>query len=155
MKSYHYRECGLDYVYLANGFKRCKTASGEHVIMIDDTPGLHAAIRENVVGLPRPLTAQEFRFLRKELDVSQRQLASVVGVDEQTISMWERGNSPIQKSAELWLRAWVKECDSGKPAVRELTERLNALDRELFELEKNRELEFSRRGSTWIQRAAA
>jgi DNA-binding transcriptional regulator YiaG len=149
---YQYAECGLDYIYLANGFTLAKTADGDDVVVIDDVPGLHRAIREGVVGLARPLNPKEFRFLRKEIDVSQRQLAGLVGVDEQTVSMWERGNSPIQHSAELVLRAWVKECDSGKPSVREVTERLNALDREIYALEKR--LEFTLTGSTWSQKAA-
>jgi putative transcriptional regulator len=150
---YQYKECGLDYIYLCNGFTRQKTADGDEVVVIGDVTGLHKAIRAGVVGLPRDLTAKEFRFLRKEIDVSQRQLASVVGVDEQTISMWERDKSPIQKSAELLLRAWVKEHDSDKPAVREMTERLNALDRETHGCD--RRLEFSRKGSTWTQKKAA
>lgn len=150
---YHYAECGLDYVYLVNGFTRTKTGDGVEVVVIDDVAGLHAAIREDVVSLARPLTPKEFRFLRREIDVSQRRLADLVGVDEQTVSMWERGNSPIQKSAELLLRAWVRECDSEKPAVRELTERLNALDRVMHELAKRRE--FTRDGTTWVQKAAA
>jgi DNA-binding transcriptional regulator YiaG len=153
MKPYRYAECGLDYIWLANGFAVHKTADGEDVIVIDDVAGLHLVIREGVAGLARPLNPKEFRFLRKEIDVSQRQLAAVVGVDEQTISMWERGLSPIQRSAELLLRAWVTECDSDRPAVRQMTERFNALDRELYELEKP--LEFAWSGSTWTQKAAA
>jgi putative transcriptional regulator len=152
MEPYQYIECGLDYVYLADGFTPTQTQYGESVVVIDDVAGLHKVIREDVVGLPRPLTPKEFRFLRREIDVSQRQLATLVGVDEQTVSMWERGNSPIQRAAELLLRAWVREHDSEKPAVRELTERLNALDRELYDLEKR--LEFKRVGSSWIQKAA-
>lgn len=148
---HHYKECGLDHVYLVNGYTPTKDADGNEVIVIDDVAGLHLAIREGVVDLARPLTPKEFRFLRREIDVSQRQLALIVGVDEQTVSMWERAQSPIQRSAELLLRAWVRECDSEKPSVREMTERLNALDRELYALEKR--FEFSRTGSTW-QKAA-
>jgi len=153
MKAYYpYAECGLDYVYLVNGFKFVKTADGESAVVIDDVSGLHKAIREDLVAAARPLSNKEFRFLRREMDVSQRQLATVVGVDEQTISMWERGNSPIQRSAELLLRAWVREYDTGKPAVREMTERFNALDRELYDLEKRQE--FSHSGSSWTRKVA-
>ena len=150
---YRYEQCGLDYVYLANGFRLAQTADGSDVVVIDDVEGLHRAIREFVVDLARPLNPREFRFLRKEIDVSQRQLAMMAGVEEQTVSMWERGNSPIQRSAEMLLRAWVREHDSDRPAVRELTERLNALDREIYAFDKP--LEFTRSGSTWIQTAAA
>lgn len=152
-KSLHYRACGLDNVYLSGGFLRTKTYDGQDVVVIEDVEGLHKAIREYVIDLARPLTHREFRFLRKALDVSQRQLAALAKVDEQTISMWERGNSPIQGSVDILLRAWVREHDSGKPAIRELTERLNALDREIYSLEKR--FEFTRSGSQWIQTAAA
>lgn len=150
---YHYRECGLDYVYLANGFHFAKTESGDDVVIIDDVEGLHRAIRQFVIDLPRPLHAREFRYLRKAIDVSQRYLAATAGVDEQTISMWERGLSPIQRSVEMYLRAWVREHDSDRPAIRELTERFNALDREIYDQEKR--LNFTRSGSAWIQKAAA
>lgn len=150
---YHYRASGLDNVYLNGGFSFTKTSDGEDVVVIEDVEGLHRAIRTFLIDLARPLTPREFRFLRKALDVSQRQFAVVVNVDEQTVSMWERGNSPIQGSADVLLRAWVREHDSGKPAVRELTERLNALDRQIYTLEKR--FEFTRSGSIWIQQAAA
>jgi transcriptional regulator with XRE-family HTH domain len=86
------------------------------------------------------------------MDVSQRQLAAVLGVDEQTVSLWERGSHQIPQAAEIVLRTWVKEHDSNRPEIRDLTERMNTLDRELFELEKR--LELKRSGSGWVKKAA-
>lgn len=151
VEMYQYSECGLDYVYLVNGFNRVPIEDGQTVTVIEDVDGLHFAIRNYVVGMPRRLTGAEIRFLRKEMDVSQRQLALVVGVEEQTVSLWERGAHEIPQAAELVLRTWVKEHDSNQPEIRELTERMNALDRELFELEK---LELKRSGTEWVKKAA-
>ena len=149
---HQYFECGLNYVYLVDGFKRVRLDDGEVGFVIEDVDGLHFAIRKHVAELPRRLSGQEIRFLRKEIDVSQRQLAMVLDVDEQTVSLWERDAHQIPQAAEIVLRAWVKECDSKRPEVRDLTERMNALDRELFELEKR--LELHRSASAWVKKAA-
>lgn len=150
-KPYHYSECGLDYVFLVNGFNRYPLENGEIVTVIEDVEGLHCTIRNIVIELPRQLTGAEIRFLRREMDMSQRQLASVLGVEEQTVSLWERSGRNMPPPAERFLRAWVKEHDSNRPEIRELTERLNALDRELADLEKR--LELTRSDATWKKAA--
>lgn len=125
-----YQDCGLDNVYLVNGYRYGTVTSGEEVLYIDDIPGLHLAIATTIVDSPADLDAKTFKFLRKEQDMSQRQLAEILGVEEQTVSNWERTKTPIPKYAELLLRALTKERCSGNAALMSVIEHMNSLDRE-------------------------
>jgi DNA-binding transcriptional regulator YiaG len=133
---YQYVGCGLDNVQLRNGYEVRRTTSGTEVVHIDDVAGLHRALAQWVCDLSRPLTPKEFKFLRKELDMSQRQVAMMAGVDEQTVSLWERGQSPINQAAERLLRVLMKEHISGNAEVQAALERFCALDRAQREQEE-------------------
>lgn len=146
---YRYLGCGLDNVMLRNGYETRRTASGVEVIAIHGVEGLHRAIALNLCEVLRPLTAKEFRFLRKELDMSQRQIANMADVTEQTVSLWERGSVEINSSAERLLRVLVKETLTDNAEVRAMIERFCALDREIraaeqleFELEEDADPEW-------------
>ncbi|KOQ67076.1 helix-turn-helix domain-containing protein [Stenotrophomonas maltophilia] len=128
--SYRYLGSGLDNVYLQNGYKLLQLASGEEVLHIEDIPGLHTAIASAIVDSPVELDAKTFKFLRKERDLSQRKLAEILGVEEQTVSNWERAKTPIPKSADLVLRALTKECLSNNASLKAIIEHMNELDRE-------------------------
>ena len=75
---HHYTNCGLDYVWLVNGFEHVETPHGGG-IRIHDLAGLQRAIADRVIGAPTRLRGQEVRFLRSMLDVSQDGLARVLG----------------------------------------------------------------------------
>ena len=61
-----YKGCGLDNVYLANGYERRTTNSGIEVVHIEDRVGLHRTIALTVAMNPLHIDGAEFRFLRKE-----------------------------------------------------------------------------------------
>jgi putative transcriptional regulator len=129
---YHYLECGLGNVWLKNGFTRHKTPYGPGV-SIHNQRGLHAAIAKAIVDSQNPLSGAEFRFLRKELDMSQAAFASIVGKTEQAVAKWEKENK-VPKDADLILRAMVNQKLSGDAEFSELVERFNGLDRERVEI---------------------
>lgn len=62
--------------------------------------------------------------------MSQRQIAAMAGVTEQTVSLWERGGEITESAARL-LRILVKETLTDNAEVRAMVERFCALDREL------------------------
>lgn len=128
---FRYRGCGLDNVYLRNGYRETISATGEKGVFIEDIEGLHRAIVMAVVDSANPLDAQTFKFLRKELDMSQRQVAAFFGVEEQTVSLWERARQPIPQSADIFLRTLAKETCSGNAELRKVIDRLNSLDRDV------------------------
>jgi putative transcriptional regulator len=123
--AYHYTECGLDNVYLENGFTLHKTAYGRG-LSIDDTDGLHREIGRWLIGLPKPLNGAELRFLRIELDMTQKDLAAVLGTTEQTLRLWEKHRAkPVPSgAADRLLRAFYAEFLHGHASVIEITERL-------------------------------
>ena len=119
---YHYRECGLRNVWLANGYDKHETPYGEGV-SIHDVEGLHRAIARNLVRKPGKLTGTELRFLRQEMRLSQSKLAEMVGNEAQTIALWEkRGGQP--KLADRFIRAIYRERDEGNAHIQEIIDRL-------------------------------
>lgn len=89
MNSYHYVQCGLDNVWLVNGFKIENTPYGAGVT-IADPDALNLAIAEYLTEKPGRLSGQEFRFLRIELDMSQKRIGELLGREAQTIALWEK-----------------------------------------------------------------
>lgn len=126
---YHYTDCGLPNVWLVNGFKVHDTPYGKGVA-IENLQGLHECIAIELVYSNKPLNGAEFRFLRLELDMSQRQLGSVFGKTEQTIANWEkRLDKSVPKYADLIMRAMYREHANKNVKITHLIQQLNAEDR--------------------------
>lgn len=105
---YHYTECGLDNIWLANGFKIEKTSKGNRV-SIKNIEALHDAIGSFLVSKKKNLAGKEFRFLRHELLLSQATLAKFLGVSEQAINRWENDKTEINKGSEMVVRLLYSE----------------------------------------------
>jgi DNA-binding transcriptional regulator YiaG len=133
--SLRYTGCGLENVFLRNGFQVYSGKDGEERILIQDLEGLHKAIAAAIANSPAPLDAKTFRFLRRERDMSQRQIAAILGVEEQTVSGWERARHPIPQSADLVLKGLTNECINGNAELGRLIDRFNSLDRDMRALE--------------------
>ena len=73
VEKYHYAGCGLDDIYLINGFTRVATNYGDGVT-VNDVDGLHKAIGRNLAINKKELSGKELRFLRKEIDLTQAEL---------------------------------------------------------------------------------
>jgi putative transcriptional regulator len=125
---YHYKESGLDNVYLENGYHVHRTPYGDG-ISIEDTDGLHRVIGRWLVTLPKPLNGAELRFLRVEMDTTQRHLAEITGATEQTLRLWEkhRGKA-IPGPADRLIRTLYSEYVGRDGSVRQALERLATLD---------------------------
>jgi len=101
---YHYTECGLEYVYLENGFEFIETPWGKGV-HVDSAEALHAELGRMVACLERPLSGTELRFLRERLEMTQEQFAELIGYkDGQQVGAWERGKSKVPRPVEAVLR---------------------------------------------------
>lgn len=126
--AYHYLDSGLDNVYLENGYEIHKTPYGEGV-SIQDTDELHKVIGRWIVSLPKPINGAELRFLRLEMGMTQRDLAAVLGADEQAVRRWERArDKSFNGSADRLLRALYLEYIDGDGPIRALVDRLAELD---------------------------
>lgn len=124
---YHYQECGLRNVWLVNGYQEHGTPYGSGV-SIENVEGLHSLIGGNLAREKPILTGAEFRFLRKELGLSQSRLAHWWGYDPQSVALWEkRGRVP--KIADRFIRAIYLEKNAGSPSISEIVERLADADK--------------------------
>lgn len=105
---YHYTMCGLENVYLENGFDIHETDYGRGVA-IHRANMLDAAIANAVVRNTAPLTGKEFRFLRGQLDKTQLEMAGLLGYDTQTVARWEKGEHPVNPAADRLMRVLYLE----------------------------------------------
>jgi DNA-binding transcriptional regulator YiaG len=121
---YHYTESGLDYVYLDNGYTIDDTPYGKGV-SIHDTDQLHKLLADWMVDQSRPLTGAELSFIRAELEMSQRNLAELLGTSEVTYRRWERARAKdIPGAADRLLRGLYKEFEHGRSSVLQIVERM-------------------------------
>lgn len=102
--SYEYRECGLQGIFLHNGYDIIEH-DGERYVSVVDTEGLHRAIGEMLVVNSKELAPSEIRFLRKTMDLTQSELGRWMGKDSQTVARWEKGQTTIPTVADRLLRA--------------------------------------------------
>jgi putative transcriptional regulator len=124
---YHYTECGLDNIYLADGFRIIESPRGKSV-HVQDVEGLHRAIGEMLILEKKTLNAKEFRFLRHELNMTQMNLAALIGVDVQNLGRWERGETGIPGPAQRLVRLLYQEKINNNKAICEPLEKLAEMD---------------------------
>lgn len=130
-KNYHYTECGLDSVYLVNGFEFVQTNDGKAVV-IQDIDGLHRMVGERLVNDQKHLSGKEIRFLRHEMLLSQAGLARLLGVDEQTVARWEKGTGKkVPQMADATIRLLYSEHIGGNIKITELLERIADIEDEI------------------------
>ncbi len=127
---YHYTECGIDNVYLVNGYNFVGVPTGESVV-IHDMDGLHKAIGMILVSDRKQLSGQEIRFLRTELLLSQSSLARVLDVDAQTVARWEKNKISMPRAAEAALRILYAEHVGENERLTEVLNRIADLEDEI------------------------
>ncbi len=130
MNHYHYTESGLRNIWLASGFEMVETNYGKGVA-IHDVPGLHRAIGEAIAKKPW-ITGSELRFLRKEMDLSQRALGQLLGITDQALAKWEK-TGRVPKTADRMIRLIYLEHIDGNIPIRATIERINDTDRAEYE----------------------
>ena len=97
--------------------------------------GLHRALATHVVKYKPRLNGAEFRFLRKELDLSQAGVGTLFGYEAQTVALWEK-TGRVPKLADRAIRAFYREVTEGNASFKDIVERLNNLDRQDHEKSK-------------------
>lgn len=123
----HYRQCGLDDVYLLNGYTIHETPYGDGV-SVEDVEGLHRAIARNIVRHKGLLDAKEIRFLRKMLGFTQADLARKLRCDTQTVARWEKGQTEINGASDLCIRAFYLGREADDVDLLQLAEDLAELN---------------------------
>lgn len=120
----HYKSCGLNNIWLKNGFEIRQTPYGK-ATSYQDVDGLFFAIAVELCLGKHVVTPEVFRFLRKQLNFTQAALGNKLGYTDQTIAKWEKGTLKIPIVAAQYLRLLcMKEFVPGlslKEAVQENT----------------------------------
>ena len=124
----HYTACGLDNVWLANGFTAKETKYGRGV-SVDDVDGLYRLLASNLVEKEGILTGKEFRFLRVHLGLTQQSLGRMLGeVSENAVSLWERKDT-VPAIYDHWLRMLVIAKFKGNTKVADAVQRIQTVER--------------------------
>jgi putative zinc finger/helix-turn-helix YgiT family protein len=104
VRDYEYVESGLKDVVLKNiKVHECKSCS-EVLPEIRNVKQVHRWIAEYLLTKRTPLTGEEFRFLRKAMSKSAKELAPLLGVHPVTISRWENNKETIGPQSDRLIR---------------------------------------------------
>ena len=108
-QDYHYTECGLDNVVVADAGFDIIDDEGEKIIQIPAVGMLHKAIAEGLINQSGALSGAEIRFLRTEMGMIQAELAKLLHRDTQSVGRWERDECPIEPTQDMTLRQIARD----------------------------------------------
>lgn len=124
---YHYTECGLDNVWLANGYTAKDTPYGT-AVSVANADELLSLLAQRIVSKPARLSGKEFRFLRVQMGLSQSALAKAQGVSEQAVSLWER-HGKVPKANDALIRLCYLSHARGDEPLRDAFHRVMEVER--------------------------
>lgn len=124
---YHYTQCGLNNVWLENGFTVKSTPYGKG-LAIEDAVGLHQVLALDLTQKKGSITGKELKFLRVVIGLSQEGLGRLLGATEQSVSLWER-TGKVPKNSDSLTRMLVSEKLNGDCKVTAIIERINTVER--------------------------
>lgn len=146
---YHYKICGLNNIYLQSGYTEKDTPSGK-AVSIQNVDDLHKAISLDIVNQVARLSRKEFKFLRLELDLSQKALGLLMDKKDQTIALWEKGEQEIPVLADKAIRDLYTDSIESEHVSNILT-KLAEIDRKRCEEEANKKIaELNSSENQWI-----
>lgn len=146
----HYTACGLDDVYLVNGFTR-ETIDGEQFTIIEDMDSLWKAIARHLVTKRKVLAPKEIKFLRGQMDLTQAELANLVRVSDQTVARWEKGETDIPGPADFMIRVLYLASPRAQPEGQKALDKLMELIEGLVARDEqpNKPVVFIHRMKSW------
>jgi putative transcriptional regulator len=140
----HYTGCGLDDVYLLNGYETYETGYGP-AVSVKDLDGLRRVIGEQLLKKRKFLKGKELRFLRTEMDLTQSELGRLIGYSDQQVARWEKDQSRIPAPANRTTRLLFREhLGNHGFSIRDFLEHLDRMDNT-----SDDQLVFEKSGRTW------
>ncbi len=114
-RDHRYEEAGLKNVVLT-GTTVYECGCGEILPEFPQIHRLHQRIAKDLVAKQSPLTGEEFRFLRKAMGLSAKELARLLGVTTVTISRWENNKEKVGSQSDRLLRCLYLTRSKDMPA---------------------------------------
>ena len=100
---------GLPNVFLADGYHE-SSFDGRVAYSYSDLVGLYVEIAKSIALSTHEMTAAEFRFLRKRLELSQSEVGNIIGKTSQAVAKWEKEKAQIPKADSTLLRlTWLQK----------------------------------------------
>jgi DNA-binding transcriptional regulator YiaG len=90
VEPYHFKGAGLPNIYLRNGVHVEESQDYGRLVTIENLNGLFAAIGVKILEKRKRFTGAEFRFLRKQMKLTQSELGRRLNISDQTIANWEK-----------------------------------------------------------------
>jgi hypothetical protein len=123
----HYTACGLDDVYLVNGFTR-ETIDGGDYVTVADLDGLWKVIGLHLVKTRKILSPKDIKFLRDQMNMTQAELGTLLRVSDQTVARWEKGETKLVPGpADFMLRVLFLCSPAAQPQGGEILQKLKEL----------------------------
>jgi DNA-binding transcriptional regulator YiaG len=97
----HYNVCGLDNIYLEDGFDISPDGKS---YSIHNLNSLYECIAMCIIKETFLMSGGELRFIRKELSLTQKSLGDLLGVDAQTVARWEKEETKLDSKADRLVR---------------------------------------------------
>lgn len=145
---YQYTECGLDYVYLADGYTVYDTGYGP-AVEVHNAAELDRKIALGIVRNQGPLTGQEVRFLRGLIDLTQQELGQLLGKDAQSVARWEKSKTELPRIEDIALRQIYLEKTGHSPKFVDTAQHVGAIGDRL------ERVEFTEKEGKWTDGLAA
>jgi putative zinc finger/helix-turn-helix YgiT family protein len=103
-KPYQYKESGLDNVCLYGIIQYKCNSCGEDAPEIPNIEELHLLIGKSIICSNEYLSAQEIKYLRKEIGLKSKEMATLLSVTPQEYSKWENSKDIISAGCDKHLR---------------------------------------------------
>lgn len=131
-KPYHYKECGLDNIFLLNGFS-IENVDGEDYVSVHNVDGLWKAIGLSLVANKKTFLPSEIRYLRSQMGYTQSELATMLRVDDQTVARWEKKQCKLPGPADFALRVLFLSSDVAQPEGGEILLKIKDMIKNIVE----------------------
>ena len=97
---YQYKGCGLNNIYLVNGYVEKETNYG-NAVSVSKLKELHNVIGFTIITSSKAITGKEIRFLRKDLDLSIVDLSVLTMISTSYIEEIEKMDSIVENDKKL------------------------------------------------------
>lgn len=130
---YEYNEIGFNGIFITGGFEQIPD-DNSHVIKIQSARDLHLCVMRSLCECDASLNGAMIRFMRLELDISQAQLGTLLGLEgRQMMSFYELNKRKMPLVTQEALKRMVLAKISGSLSVQQFDKQIKIKAPDSFE----------------------